>query len=94
MPVVFDYEFADTKKGRLDSAKLSKTNMTANALAFLNTVSNAGYDACIYASENFLGEHLYANQISSPLRFGLQITAQRQIIRAIMNFGSIPPKAE
>lgn len=68
MPVVFDYEFADTKKGRLDSAKLSKTNMTANALAFLNTVSNAGYDACIYASENFLGEHLYANQISSSFK--------------------------
>lgn len=71
MPVVFDYEFADTKKGRLDSAKLSKTNMTANAIAFLNTVSNAGYDACIYASENFLGEHLYANQISSNFKVWL-----------------------
>ncbi len=71
MPVVFDYEFADTKKGRLDSAKLSKTNMTANALAFLNTVSNAGYDACIYASENFLQEHLYANQISSSFKVWL-----------------------
>lgn len=71
MPVVFDYEFADTKKGRLDSARLSKTNMTANALAFLNTVSNAGYDACIYASENFLGEHLYANQISSSFKVWL-----------------------
>ena len=71
MPVVFDYEFADTKKGRLDSAKLSKTNMTVNALAFLNTVSNAGYDACIYASENFLGEHLYANQISSNFKVWL-----------------------
>lgn len=71
MPVVFDYEFADTKKGRLDSAKLSKTNMTANALAFLNAVSNAGYDACIYASENFLGEHLYANQISSSFKVWL-----------------------
>lgn len=71
MSVVFDYEFADTKKGRLDSAKLSKTNMTANALAFLNTVSNAGYDACIYASENFLEEHLYANQISSSFKVWL-----------------------
>lgn len=71
MPVVFDYEFADTKKGRLDSAKLSKTNMTANALAFLNTVSNAGYDACIYASENFLVEHLYANLISSNFKVWL-----------------------
>ena len=71
MPVVFDYEFADTKKGRLDSARLSKTNMTANALAFLNTVSDAGYDACIYASENFLEEHLYANQISPSFKVWL-----------------------
>lgn len=45
--------------------------MTANALAFLNAVSNAGYDACIYASENFLEEHLYANQISSSFKVWL-----------------------
>lgn len=71
MPVVFDYEFADTRAGRLDSAKLSKTKMTANALAFLNTVSNAGYDACIYASENFFLEHLYPNDISQSYKIWL-----------------------
>lgn len=65
MPVVFDYEFADTKAGRLDSAKLSKARMTANALAFLDTVSSAGYEGCLYASENFLLEHLNADDISS-----------------------------
>lgn len=65
MPVVYDYEFAGTSAGRLDSAKLSRAKMTANALAFLDTVSAAGYDACLYASENFLKEKLYASQISS-----------------------------
>lgn len=65
MPVVFDYEFACTSAGRLDSAKLSKARMTENALAFLDTVSSAGYDGCLYASENFLKEKLYADKISS-----------------------------
>lgn len=65
MPVVFDYEFAGTKSGRLDSAKLSKAKMTANALAFLDTVASAGYEPCIYASENFFKEHLNADEISS-----------------------------
>lgn len=65
MPVVFDYEFADTSAGRLDSAKLSKAKMTANALAFLDTVSAAGYEGCIYASENFFKNHLNAGDISS-----------------------------
>lgn len=65
MPVVFDYEFACTNAGRLDSAKLSKSRMTENALAFLDAVSSAGYEGCLYASENFLEEQLYADKISS-----------------------------
>lgn len=65
MPVVFDYEFAGTSSGRLDSAKLSKAKMTANALAFLDTVSAAGYEGCLYASENFLKDNLNADEISS-----------------------------
>lgn len=65
MPVVFDYEFACTSAGRLDSAKLSKARMTENALAFLDTVSAAGYGGCLYASENFLLEHMNADEVSS-----------------------------
>ncbi|MGN1421324.1 MAG: GH25 family lysozyme [Eubacterium sp.] len=65
MPVVFDYEFACTSAGRLDSANLSKARMTANALAFLDTVAAAGYNGCLYASENFLLDHLNADEISS-----------------------------
>lgn len=65
MPVVLDYEFAGTKAGRLDSANLSKERMTANALAFLDTVASAGYDGCLYACEDFLLNHLNADKISS-----------------------------
>lgn len=44
MPVVYDYEFAGVgEDGRLDSANLSKAQMTANSLAFLNRVSQMGY---------------------------------------------------
>lgn len=65
MPVVFDYEFAGTSAGRLDSANLSKEKMTANAMAFLDTVSSAGYDACLYANASFLKDKLNASQISA-----------------------------
>ncbi|MGN1124250.1 MAG: GH25 family lysozyme [Eubacterium sp.] len=71
MPVVFDYEFAGTASGRLDSAKLSKDKMTANAMAFLDTVASAGYEACIYASANFLRDKLNAAEISSVYKVWL-----------------------
>lgn len=58
LPVVFDYEFAGVSTGRLDSAwrnkTINKTKMTANCLAFCNTVKAAGYDAMVYASKSFL----------------------------------------
>lgn len=71
LPVVYDYEFADVKSGRLDSAKLSKSKKTANALAFLNTVSQSGYDGCLYASENFLLTQLNANQVANKYKIWL-----------------------
>ncbi|MGN0522571.1 MAG: GH25 family lysozyme [Eubacterium sp.] len=71
MPVVFDYEFAGTSAGRLDSANLSKTKMTENALAFLDKISNAGYDACLYASENFLKDHMLASKITQKYKVWL-----------------------
>ena len=71
LPVVYDYEFASVKSGRLDSAKLSKAKKTANTLAFLNTVSQSGYDGCLYASENFLLTQLNANQVASKYKIWL-----------------------
>lgn len=71
LPVVMDYEFADTSSGRLDSAKLSKSAMTGNALAFLGEISKAGYDGCLYANASFLTDNLNANQISSEYKIWL-----------------------
>lgn len=65
MPVVMDYEFAGTSKGRLDSAKLSKSKKTSIALAFLDEVKKAGYDGCLYANMNFLTNQLNASTISN-----------------------------
>ena len=62
LPVAFDYEFADVQSGRLDAAwsnkKINKTKMTANAIAFCNTIEAAGYDAMVYANKSFLTDNL------------------------------------
>lgn len=62
LPIVFDYEFAGVKTGRLDSAwssgKLNKSKMTDIALAFCDTIKNAGYGAMVYANKTFLSKNL------------------------------------
>lgn len=62
MPIVFDYEFAGVKTGRLDSAwrngELNKTKMTDITLAFCNTIKSAGYDAMVYANKTFLSKNI------------------------------------
>lgn len=62
LPIVFDYEFAEVSKGRLDSAwksgKLNKTKMTAIAMEFCKAVENAGYDAMVYANKSFFTDQL------------------------------------
>lgn len=62
LPIVFDYEFASKENGRLDSAwssgKLNKSKMTDIALAFCDTIKNAGYDAMVYANKTFLSKNL------------------------------------
>ncbi len=55
MPVFMDYEFAGADDGgRLVNAKLSKAQMTKNAVAFCETIKAAGYDAGFYANLLFL----------------------------------------
>mgnify|MGYP000833042383 FL=1 len=71
LPVVYDYEFAGVRDGRLDSANLSKAQMTANSLAFLNRVSQMGYTPCLYANYSFLKNRLNASQISSIAKIWL-----------------------
>lgn len=72
MPVVYDYEFAGVgEDGRLDSANLSKAQMTANSLAFLNRVSQMGYTPCLYANYSFLKNRVNVSQISSIAKIWL-----------------------
>lgn len=55
MPVFMDYEFAGANDGgRLVNAKLSKAQMTKNAVAFCETIKAAGYDAGFYSNLLFL----------------------------------------
>ena len=61
MPVVFDYEFGGTgNSGRLYARRnsLGKATMTAIANKFCERVEQAGYTACVYASENFFKDYL------------------------------------
>lgn len=72
LPIVYDYEFAGVgENGRLDSANLSKAQMTANSLAFLNRVSQMGYTPCLYANYSFLKNRVDASQISSIAKIWL-----------------------
>ncbi len=65
MPVVDDYEFASQPTdGRLDTAGLSKDQMTANVLSFISTVSQQGYIPCLYANKTFLEKSVSASQIA------------------------------
>lgn len=72
LPVVDDYEFAGVgDSGRLDSANLSKDQMTANSLAFLNTVAQRGYVPCLYANKSFLENRVNASQIAQIAKIWL-----------------------
>lgn len=72
LPVVHDYEFAGVgDSGRLDSANLSKDQMTANSLAFLNTVAQRGYVPCLYANKSFLENRVNASQIAQVAKIWL-----------------------
>jgi len=68
LPVYYDYEFA-TYSGRLDTAwrngTLNKEKMTNNALAFCNTIEDAGYKAGIYASKSFYEDNLIPDKLDS-----------------------------
>ena len=62
LPIVFDYEFSPSSKGRLNVAwkegNLNKSKMTDITLAFCNTIKSAGYDAMVYANKTFLTKNI------------------------------------
>ena len=68
MPIVFDSEFSSCKVngvrcGRADG--LSKEQRTNIAIAFLETVRNAGYTPMIYASSSFLKNQLDMGRLTN-----------------------------
>ena len=62
LPIVFDYEFSPSSKGRTNLAwaegELNKTKMTNITLAFCNTIKSAGYDVMVYANKTFLTKNI------------------------------------
>lgn len=64
LPVYMDYEFAGGSSGRLTNAQLSKIRMTENAVTFLETIEEAGYEAGFYANRNFLNNTVDGKAIS------------------------------
>lgn len=62
LPIVFDYEFSPSSKGRTNLAwaegELNKTKMTNITLAFCNTIKSAGYDVMVYANKTFLNKNI------------------------------------
>ena len=61
LPIFFDYEFAEDYNGRLvgrfydawNNGTLNKKKLTANVIAFCDTIKKAGYKAGIYSSSGF-----------------------------------------
>ncbi|MEG0546495.1 MAG: glycoside hydrolase family 25 protein [Oscillospiraceae bacterium] len=73
-PIYFDTEYATSDfSGRAD--KLSKSLRTDIAIAFCETVKNAGYKAGIYASKTFFDDELQFSRISSYHIWVAQYTA-------------------
>lgn len=63
LPVMLDVEF-DGKNDRLQSADLSRQQMTDNVLAFCNVLNNAGYNSGIYASKDFIQQNFNIDEIT------------------------------
>lgn len=70
LPIVMDYEFFGSS-GRLYDANLSKSQMTANALAFCNTIKEAGYKPMLYANKSFLTSNIYADTVADVAQIWL-----------------------
>ncbi len=71
-PVYLDIETIDfAANGRLDKAKLSAEEHTANCLAFCETIENAGYKAGVYANKEWLNNKLNSEKIAEKYEIWL-----------------------
>lgn len=67
MPLIMDYEYADTDSGvggRLYKAKLSKAAATEVCMAFCNRIAESGYTPMVYANKSMLADQLNAQALT------------------------------
>jgi GH25 family lysozyme M1 (1,4-beta-N-acetylmuramidase)/fibronectin type 3 domain-containing protein len=63
LPIVIDREAGSYK--RLTAGALSKTKETAVCQAFADTITAAGYDACVYASYSWINSYINTESLSN-----------------------------
>lgn len=71
LPVVMDFEYANVDGGlggRLYDAQLTRQEATDICNAFCKRVTDAGYEAMVYANRDMLNNHLYADRISNQYK--------------------------
>ena len=65
LPVYMDYEFAGGVLGRMHG--ISSKNATNAAVAFCNTIKDAGYTPGIYANTSFFNSYIQTKQLASDV---------------------------
>lgn len=70
-PVYIDIESVDSGKGRMDAARLSKDQITANLEAFCSTIVEGGYRAGIYANKSWCETRMNASVLAEKYPFWL-----------------------
>lgn len=63
MPIVMDREAGRTSK-KLKAGTLSKAKETAVCQAFADTITEAGYEACVYASYSWIRNYINTDELS------------------------------
>ncbi len=71
LPLVDDYEYAETTGRRFTKTSISNTQRTKNAEAFLAAIEEAGYEPMLYANRNFLMGDMDVNFIERNYRVWL-----------------------
>lgn len=67
MPLIMDYEYADTSSGvggRLKKANLSREAATNVCMAFCRRIAEAGYTPMVYANKSMLSDQLNASVLT------------------------------
>ena len=64
LPIVFDFEYAESADSRLRAANLSNKTHTNICIAFCEQIEKAGYTACVYANHSMLTNDMNDEKIA------------------------------